>query len=222
MICWSCEKSAGGGVFCVACGALQPPNPGADHFEVLGVERRYDLDLVDLEGRYKDLARKLHPDRFTRADARARRFSLSRSVQLNEAWKTLRDPRRRGEYLLALHGIEVAAEEGIRRGPVDGGKERVPVAQDLLLEVMALREGLMEARLEGDEGQVAALAADVRRRRASAMEAVAAALDRRPWDLDQAARQLVAVRYYDRFFEEVAAHEEGEAARAAAEVDHAG
>ena len=90
MICWSCEKSAGEGVTCGACGALQPPDASADHFQVLGVERRFALDREALERRYKELTRVLHPDRFARADARARRASLARSVQLNEAWRTLR------------------------------------------------------------------------------------------------------------------------------------
>src|SRR5439155_13136426 len=89
MICWSCEKNAGEGLTCAACGALQPPDPRADHFQVLGVERRFAVDLGALERRYKEMTRVLHPDRFARADARARRASLARSVQLNEAWRTL-------------------------------------------------------------------------------------------------------------------------------------
>lgn len=220
MICWSCEKNAGGATFCAACGAIQPPDPAADHFQVLGVERRYAVDVAELERRYKELTRQLHPDRFARADARARRASLQRSVQLNEAWRTLRDERRRAEYLLALAGIELGGEEGTRRIAADGSKVRVPVPQDLLMEVLELREALMEARLASDDAQVRALAGEVEERRNAAMSDVAAGMGQTPADLDGAARALVAVRYYDRFLDEVMVHEEAAAGRAG--VGHAG
>jgi molecular chaperone HscB len=137
-------------------------------------------------------------------------------VQLNQAWKTLRDPVKRAEYLLELAGVEVGGEEGTRRPGPDGKQERVPVPQDLLLEVLELREALLEARSEGDEPRVGALAADVRSRKQAAMAAVAAALAAQPADLDRAARELVSVRYLDRFLEEVAAHEHAKANKEAA------
>ncbi len=217
MICWSCEKDAGDGVLCGACQAIQPAPAGIDHFQVLGVQRRFDLDEADLERRYRDLSRIVHPDRYARADARARRASLSRSVQLNQAWKTLRDPVRRAEYLLELAGIEVGGEEGTRRAGPDGQKERVPVPQELLMEVLELREALLEARSDGQDDRVAALAADVRGRKTAAMAAVAQALSGEgPSDLDRAARELVAVRYLDRFLDEVAVHEDAKAGVAGA------
>src|SRR4029453_1834580 len=119
MICWSCEKNAGGGLTCTSWGALQPADPKADHFAVFGVDRRYAVDVADLERRYKDMTKVLHPDRFARADERARRASLKRSIQLNEAWRTLKDPVRRAEYLLSLSGVVVGGEEGTTRR-VDG------------------------------------------------------------------------------------------------------
>jgi molecular chaperone HscB len=209
VICWSCEKAAGEGEFCAACGAVMPPDAGADHFAVLGVVPAFAVDLGELERRYKDAARRLHPDRFVRADPRARRASLARSVQLNDAWKTLRDPVKRAEYLLAKAGIEVGGEEGTMRttGGAASGKEKVPVPQALLMDVMELREGLMDARAEDDDARVRALTADVRERRRVAMDAVAAAFAAAPADVDRAASELVAVRYYDRFLAEVAAGE---------------
>jgi molecular chaperone HscB len=220
VICWSCQKAAGPGAFCRACSAIQPPDRAADHFAVLALERRFDLDLEDAERRYKELSRQLHPDRFARADARARRASLARSVQLNDAWKTLRDPVRRAEYLLAQAGLEVAGEEGTQRTEADGSKQRLPVPQELLLGILELREALMDARAEGDDPRVAALADEVRGRKQRAMAAVAEALALAPPALERAAAELVAVRYFDRFLEEVAVHDETRAA--AAEVGHGG
>ncbi len=203
MICWSCEKNAGEGLLCVGCGAIQPPFAGVDHFAVLGVERRFDLDLAVVEARYKDQARILHPDRYARADARARRASLQRAVQLNEAWRTVKDPVKRGEYLLSLWG----------------GTAQVAVAPGLLMEVMELREALAEAQAAADHGRVAALAMDVRGLEARALGAVAAGFSRGLAAADDIARALAAVRYYQRFAEEVAVHEE---AHAGAAVVHGG
>jgi molecular chaperone HscB len=190
---------------CAICGALQPPDPRADHFAVLGVARRYDLDLNDVETRYKDLSRKVHPDRFTRADSRARRASLQRTVQLNEAWRTLKDPVRRAEALLALAGVPVAKE----------GDSAVPPA--LLMEILELREELGQARAAGDHAKVHRMAASMRARVDETMNGIAAGLAvGTPEGLRDVARLLVALRYDRRFLDEVAAHEEETAARAEA------
>lgn len=204
MVCWSCEKNAGDGALCAACGAVQPADTRADYFHVLGVERRFAVELPELERRYKELTKVLHPDRFARADARARKASMERSVQVNEAWRTLRDPVRRAEYLLRLGGIDVGAEGG----PSRTGSGRLAVPPALLMEVMELREGLAEARAAGDQARVAALAADVRRRRDEAMSGVSRAFAASAPKLDDIAGLLVAVRYHDRFLEEVTAIEE--------------
>jgi molecular chaperone HscB len=208
-ICWSCEKDAGDGATCAACGAIQPPDRTADRFAVLGAPRRFGVDLDAVERRYKELTRVLHPDRFARADPRARRASLARSVQLNEAWRTVKDPVRRAEYLLSLQGIEVGGEEGTVRRDGDR-KERVPVPPALLMEVMELREGLAEARAAGDVARVSALSATVRQRREEALAVAAAALDASPARPDEASAALVSVRYYDRFLEEAVAPEAAE------------
>jgi molecular chaperone HscB len=207
-------------MFCAACRAIQPADPRATHFEVLGVPAVFDVDVEDVERRYKELTRQLHPDRFARADARARRASLQRSVQLNQAWKTLRDPVKRAEYLLALGGIEVGTEEGTQRQAADGSKHRLPVPQALLIDILELREALSEAHAAGDRARTAGLVADVRGRKQAAMDAVGAALRAATPDLDGAARQLVAVRYFDRFLDEVDAQADAEAEAAAGSPGH--
>lgn len=205
MICWSCERDAGPELACGACGAIQPPDPAADPFAVLGAPRRYDVDLGELEARYKDLSRKVHPDRFAKADPRARRASLQRTVQLNEAWRTLKDPVRRAEAMLALAGVAVAAEKDTA----------VPPA--LLMEILELREELGEARLAGDDAKVLRMAQAMRARVGETMAAIAAGLGAgTPEALRDVARLLVALRYDRRFLDEVAAHEESAAARAEA------
>src|SRR5262249_53937047 len=144
-------------------------------------------------------------DRFAKADPRARRASLQRTVQLNEAWRTLKDPVRRAEALLALAGVPVAAEGG----------GAVPPA--LLMETLELREELAEARAAGDDGKVHRMAATMRARIDDTMKGIAAGLSTgTPEALRDVARLLVALRYDRRFLDEVALHEEAAAARAEA------
>jgi len=198
MICWSCERAPGAGITCSHCGAILPPDAKADFFAVLGVERRHDLDLADLEGRYRDLSRRLHPDRFAMADPRARRASLQRSVQLNEAWRTLKDPFRRAEYLLSLAGVSLTGE----------------VPAPLLMETLELREELGDARAAGDDHKVQAMAGAMRARVVAAMRAVADGLA--AGDHARVAAELVALRYYRRFMDEVALHDDALEATAGA------
>lgn len=214
MICWSCQRDAGSGEKCASCGALQPPELAADHFAVLGLPRRFDLDAKAAEGRFRALSREVHPDRFATADPRARKFSMQRTVQLNEAWKTLKDPIRRAEYLLSLDGWEVGAEAGASRPGAAGTRERLPVPPALLGEVLELREELAEARAEGDDARVQKLAGDVRQRADEAMAQVTAgfaaaetATDRAK-ALEPVAHQLIGIRYWRRFLDEVAVHDE--------------
>jgi molecular chaperone HscB len=197
MICWSCERAANNagadGLTCASCGALLPPDAKASYFSVFGVEPRHDVDLEALEARYRELSRKLHPDRFAKADPRARRASLQRSVQLNQAWRALKDPFQRAEYLLLLSGISL-------------GKE-VPPA--LLMETLELREELGDARAAGDDAKIQAMARAMRTRVQTAMQAVTEGLA--AGRLDEVARELVALRYYRRFMDEVALHDDARA-----------
>jgi molecular chaperone HscB len=203
---------------CIHCGAVQSPDAAADHFRVLGIGRRYAIDLAGAEAAFKERSRQVHPDRFAKADPRARRASLAQTVQLNEAWRTLKDPVRRAEYLLTLAGHRIAAE--------------APPA--LLMEMLELREGLGEAREAGDGERVRSMAAAMRARADAALARAGAALaageseavrvaaaadaaaaaeaeTARGAAQEEAARELVALRYFRRFLDEVAAHEEAAA-----------
>jgi molecular chaperone HscB len=192
--CWSCRENRGGGLICPSCGAIQPPSASPDRFAILGVPRRFDLDGALLEERYHELSRRLHPDHFARAGARERMLSLSAATALNDAYRALRVPVKRAEHLLALAGVTV------------GEKEQADPA--FLAEVLEWREGLAEAR--GDEPRVAAMEAEMIARRDAAMAEVAGLLDGEPAAeaLAAAKGRLVAVRYMNRFLDEIAAGRE--------------
>lgn len=214
MICWSCQKAAGDAMLCAGCNAVQPPDPKVDYFGVLGIPRAFAVDVVDLEKRYKEATKILHPDWFARADARARRASLERLVQLNEAWRTLMDPVRRAEYLLSLHGIDMGDTATTSRPGQSGEHATLPVPQVLLMEALELREALAEAHAARDFREAEALAAKVRSRLDIVMEDVAKAFASSPPELTTIAARLVTVRYYRRFLDEARVVAEDGAAQA--------
>jgi len=108
--CWSCSIGHNDStLFCPHCSKIQPP-PGGDYFSVFGLKPRLNLDLAALETEFHRLSRKLHPDRFARATENEKQWSLADTALLNDAYRTLKDPLHRTEYLLRLEGAEIGPE----------------------------------------------------------------------------------------------------------------
>jgi molecular chaperone HscB len=189
-------------MLCVHCQAVQPVDPKADFFRVFGIPTAFSLNSEDLEKRYKELTKVLHPDRFARSDPPARRASLERSVQLNEAWQTLKDPVRRAEYLLSLQGVDVGESAGLGKRERSGEHATLPVPPVLLMEVLELREALATAHAAGDVHEVEALITTVRSRLNVVMDDVANGFAAEKPSLSVIAARLVTVRYYRRFLDE--------------------
>jgi molecular chaperone HscB len=133
---------------------LQPPAP-TDYFSFFGLPRKLGLDLASLESNFYTLSRKLHPDRYSLANANEKDWSLEKTSQLNDAYRTLRDPISRTGYLLKLEGVHFeeqskAATEAARRSGQD--KQQV-IPPDLLEEVFELNMQLEEARMNKRMGE---------------------------------------------------------------------
>ena len=147
--CWSCSVAHNEStLFCPDCSKIQPPTAG-DYFSVFGLEHRLNLDLAAMEQEFHRLSRSLHPDRFARASENEKEWSLADTALLNDAYRTLKDPLRRTEYLLKREGAEIgvpAAEGKERKDP-----SRVPA--DLLEEVFDLNMQLEEMRRSKKMGQ---------------------------------------------------------------------
>ncbi|MDR3741090.1 MAG: Fe-S protein assembly co-chaperone HscB [Terracidiphilus sp.] len=143
--CWSCSVShQESTLFCPHCSKIQPPI-GGNFFSVFGLEPRLELDLGMLEHQFHKLSRKLHPDRFARASESEREWSLADTALLNDAYRTLKDPIRRTEYLLKLSGAMTGEEHaGKTTGAARIDPSRVPA--DLLEEVFELNMQLEEMR----------------------------------------------------------------------------
>ncbi len=122
--------------FCPQCTKILSLGRHGDFFGFLGLPRKLNIDAADLEQRFRTLSRQFHPDYFYNATASERRASLERSSYLNDAFRTLRQPIARIEYLLGLEGMAP-------KGPEEASKQVPP---DLLEEVFALNEELDEIR----------------------------------------------------------------------------
>lgn len=187
--CWSCHGPVGRvALFCHVCGALQPPDR-SDHFRRLGLSRHFDIDDKDLQRRYIAFQQRLHPDRFARKSKKERVLAEQHTVSLNEAHEVLKDPLRRGAYLLQLAGRIAPTEEA-----------RTIDDPQLLMETLERREALSEATsLEA----VATLASAASKEEVQALEALKAAFAAD--DLDEATRVLTRLRYLRKFAEEARA-----------------
>ena len=115
-----------------------------DFFSFLGLPRKLRIDIADLEQRYRALSRQFHPDYFYNASAAERRASLERSSYLNDAYRTLKNPVARVEYLLKLEQATGSGAVAPQATPSGGHNPKVPAG--LLEEVFALNEELDEIR----------------------------------------------------------------------------
>jgi molecular chaperone HscB len=146
--CWSCSIGHNDStLFCPHCSKIQPP-PGGDFFQVFGLKRGFQVNLAALEQEFHRLSRKVHPDRFARAGENERQWSLADTALLNDAYRTLKDPLYRTEYLLKLEGAEIGEEHS---GKDRKDPSRVP--DDLLEEVFDLNMQLEEMRMARKMGE---------------------------------------------------------------------
>lgn len=119
----------------------------SDYFAVFGLPRKLGVDGAALQRRFYELSRQHHPDFHQGADAERQAEVLARSALVNRAYRALRDPLARVEYLIALEEGREVREDG-------GDKPRTP--KELLQEMLEVQEALEEARAEGLEGEAGA------------------------------------------------------------------
>ena len=151
--CWSCGDMRAAH-FCVQCGKVQPPAP-VDYFTFFGLPYKLNLDTAKLEREFYDLSRHLHPDINAIKSDREQEWALQQSSHLNDAYRTLKDPILRTEYLLRLQGVQLeeqskAATEEAR---LTGKAKKQVVPPDLLEEVFELNMELEEMRMNRKMGE---------------------------------------------------------------------
>jgi len=122
-----------------------------DHFEVFGLPRRLGIDTAELQRRFYELSRRGHPDFHQRESPGRQAEVLAASARLNAAYRALRDPLARIEYLVRL-------EEG--RDTREGATVKPKAPPELLEEMFEIQEALQEAKSAGRSGGLDAAARD--------------------------------------------------------------
>jgi molecular chaperone HscB len=166
---------------------------------LLGLPASYDLDQAALAVRHRELSRALHPDRYAGRGASERRQALNKAIEVNDAFRALKDPVKRAELLLGRLGVAVGEQAEREVGP------------EFLMEIMELREALGDLRrarnVDGVEALSLRVEAEQRAVRAQLEEGFRRALSDAVPDPEGLRRELLPLlarlRYYGRFFAEV-------------------
>ena len=151
--CWSCGAMRAAH-FCGSCGRVQPPTP-VDYFTFFGLPPKLNINVPALEKDFYEFSRKLHPDLSARASSQEQQWSLEQSSLLNDAYRTLRDPIKRTQYLLRLEGVELEEQSktATEQARTTGELKKQIVPADLLEEVFELNMQLEELRMNKKMGE---------------------------------------------------------------------
>jgi molecular chaperone HscB len=136
-------------------GVRRDPLSNSNYFAFFDLLPKLQIDTVSLEQRFYSLSRRLHPDRFASKPAAEQEAALSQSSLLNDAYRTLKDPILRTQYLLTLEGVELeeqskAATDAAR---ASGEQKKQIVPPELLEEVFELNMQLAEMRAAREMGE---------------------------------------------------------------------
>lgn len=139
-MCWHCQSDIGGEYFCGQCVKVQPLSKDIDYFTCLGLPRKLNIDTGMLETKFYEMSRAFHPDFYEGKTEMERAVSLANSATLNQAYRTLKDPIQRVEYLLRLEAG--SAKDIPAKAPTD--------LFETLLEIQEQLEALQAAKSHGD------------------------------------------------------------------------
>ncbi len=161
-----------------------------DPFQLLGLPRTYSLDRRELDEQHKKRSLELHPDRLRGRSPVERRQALSLAIEVNQAYRILREPAARARALASLLGLVVGDEESRSADPA------------FLMQMMELREELSELRSKRDkrgvERQVQKARAEVRQ----AEEELGRAFEEEELGAAEIEGWIGKLRYWARFLEE--------------------
>jgi molecular chaperone HscB len=161
------------------------------HFQLFSLPEHYRLERAELDARYRELQRRVHPDRFASGSDQERRMSVQQAAQINEAYVTLKDPLKRGRYLLELRGLTIEDQQGTHQDP------------EFLLQQIELREALGEVRGRADPlAALDHLSRNIRAQYQALETGLAAALDD-SGDVQSALTFVLRMQYFTRLQNEV-------------------
>ncbi|OAY81397.1 uncharacterized protein LOC109708505 [Ananas comosus] len=186
--CWNCGTASGSPapfLACGTCGSVQPVDASVDYFQIFGLKRAYEVKGDNLEGKYKDWQKKLHPDLVHTKSEDEKAFAAEQSARVIDAYRTLINPLSRALYLLRLEGVQVDEEKTISD-------------PELLVEMMEIREAVDEA---DDSQALERIKSQVQGKLETWSNSFKQAFEKQ--DLDTAVASTQRMRYYERAMEEI-------------------
>jgi molecular chaperone HscB len=168
-----------------------------DHFALLALPARFAIDEAALERAHKEVQSKVHPDRHAAASAAGRRVAMQWAARANEAFRTLRSPLSRAQYLCERAGVLVDA----------GSNSAMPA--EFLVQQMNWRESLEDS--SRDPASLDSLESTMKSERDRLIAEIGQAIDER--GDHAAASQLVRqLMFVERFAEDISAAREAHVA----------
>ncbi|MEA2078899.1 MAG: Fe-S protein assembly co-chaperone HscB, partial [Pseudomonadota bacterium] len=153
--------------------------------------QRYVLERAELDARYRDMQRSVHPDRYASASDLERRISMQQATKINEAYEVLKDPLKRGRYLLELRGHAIEGQQSSHQDPA------------FLMQQMELREILAEIREQDDPLQALHRLGQTVRSQYEALESELVQTLDGGGEIEQAVTLVLRMQFFKRLQEEV-------------------
>jgi molecular chaperone HscB len=165
-----------------------------NYFELFGLENNFELDTAQLQARYRELQRVLHPDRYASSSDREKRIAIQQAALVNEAYRTLKIPVERAKYMLKLENIELN-EQGTTND------------EAFLMEQMEMREAVEEARTSSEpQASIMHLMQDIEQKLRHCSSELANHLANR--NFDEAKHAVYKMQFIDKLHSEVQALED--------------
>ncbi len=141
------------------------PDFSQDYFALFGLPRAFRIDTARLDQAYHAMQGKVHPDRHAHLPETERRLSMQWATQVNEAYRTLKQPLARAHYLLRLAGADTGHESNTSMSPA------------FLMEQMEWREAVAEARAAGDHHELEKLMQRLEKQAAALRDEIETSID---------------------------------------------
>lgn len=205
--CWKCGKEHGAcSLFCedTKCGMIQKlDTKKCNYFRIFGLNEHFAIDEAMLEMEFKNLQKRLHPDKFTTKSIEERDRSQHNSSVINQAYQVLRSPMDRAAYLLQFHDVDIVTGGTSYEDPL------------VMAEVFDLRERVdeMDTKEAAVDSMIAEVAASICEqcvhlqrcldRSGTAAAACTTATTTGAVDLDGATKAAIRLKYLSKVKEEL-------------------
>jgi molecular chaperone HscB len=158
-----------------------------NHFEKFALIPSFDINIDALEHSYLKLQQQFHPDTLLHKSQEEQDKAIINSINVNEAYKILKNPVKRAIYLLKLNGINI-----------DDDNCQIKPSHETLISVLELREKISESKnIEEIEEIKNFLEEEIAELMQIAKENFA------HQNLDLAAQNLIKVKYFDKTIQDL-------------------